>query len=143
MIAEEQRKIHRPLTTKQQRFVDVYDGNATKAARKAGYKGNDVTLATIGKENIRKHQIKAAIRSREKRRNKPLIATREERQEFWTAIMDDETKKDSDRLKASELLGRSEADFVDKAQLQVGPVIGLKQALDAAEGTGKIPIKEQ
>lgn len=32
-------------------------GNATESARRAGYKGNTGTLATVGKENIRKPQI--------------------------------------------------------------------------------------
>lgn len=35
-----------------------------------------------------------------------------ERKEFWSEIMDT-AEKPSDRLKASELLGRSEADFTD------------------------------
>jgi len=42
------------LTIKQQKFVDSYSGNATEAARLAGYAGNDTTLASIGNENLRK-----------------------------------------------------------------------------------------
>ena len=55
----------RGLTYKQQLFVDEYliSGNATDAARKAGYKGNDNTLASMGKENLRKPQILAVIES--------------------------------------------------------------------------------
>ena len=49
------------LTTKQQRFVDFYDGNATEACRKAGYKGNEKTLAQVGAENLRKPYIIRAI----------------------------------------------------------------------------------
>lgn len=54
------------LTTKQQLFVDAYleSGNATDAARKAGYKGNDNTLASMGKENLRKPQIASIIKKR-------------------------------------------------------------------------------
>lgn len=42
------------LTQKQKLFIENYLGswNATEAARQAGYKGNDVTLATIGHENL-------------------------------------------------------------------------------------------
>ena len=38
------------LTLKQKAFADYYIefGNATEAARQAGYKGNDVTLAAVG-----------------------------------------------------------------------------------------------
>lgn len=51
------------LTTKQQLFIDAYleCWNATEAARQAGYKGNDITLASVGWENLRKPAIAAAI----------------------------------------------------------------------------------
>jgi len=56
------------LTLKQNLFVEAYlgvaHGNATEAARMAGYKGNDVTLATIGAENLRKPQIASRVRAR-------------------------------------------------------------------------------
>jgi hypothetical protein len=38
--------------------------------------------------------------------------TKDERKVFWSDMMD-QAIKDGDRLKASELLGRSEADFTD------------------------------
>lgn len=52
------------------------------------------------------------------------IANRHKRQEFWTKIMDGEigTQADgrpphiSDRIKASELLGKSEGDFIDRVE---------------------------
>jgi len=103
------------LTTKQQRFVDIYDGNATDAARKAGYKGNGNTLGQVGDENLKKPEIAKAIRARENQRNKKHIKTREERQEFWSEMME-ASERDGDKLKASELLGRSEADFTEKLQ---------------------------
>ena len=123
------------LTVKQQRFIDLYEGNATDAARKAGYKGNDVTLGQVGKENLQKPQIAEALRNRENERNTPLIADREERQAFWSGVFRGDNKqkivvgkgedqevveippKMADRLKASELLGRSEADFIDRTEL--------------------------
>ena len=55
------------LTTKQRLFVESYLSNgfnATEAARAAGYKGNDVTLAAVGYENLRKPQIAAVISER-------------------------------------------------------------------------------
>ena len=52
------------LTIKQQTFVAEYlkTGNATEAARRAGYKGNDVTLGRVGADNLKKPQIQGAIR---------------------------------------------------------------------------------
>ncbi len=54
------------LTNKQQIFVDEYlkSWNATDAARKAGYKGSDDTLRSIGSENLTKPNIAAIIESR-------------------------------------------------------------------------------
>lgn len=57
----------RKLTPKMQAFVDAYTGpargNATEAARMAGYKGNDRTLAAVGAENLTKPGILAAVRA--------------------------------------------------------------------------------
>lgn len=53
------------LTGKQKKFADAYLGealfNATKAAKIAGYSGTDITLASVGYENLRKPQISAYI----------------------------------------------------------------------------------
>lgn len=57
----------RSLTAKQQKFVAAYlgaaNGNATEAARLAGYAGNAVTLGCVGYDNLRKPQIADAVRS--------------------------------------------------------------------------------
>lgn len=54
------------LTAKQRLFIDHYlqTWNATEAARLAGYKGNEVTLGSVGWENLQKPQIKAEIEKR-------------------------------------------------------------------------------
>ena len=44
----------------------------------------------------------------------PAIKTRQQRQEFWSRMMDDVGQKASDRLKASELLKRSQGDFIEQ-----------------------------
>jgi len=51
------------LTNKQQKFVDEYLKcfNATEAARRAGYKATNGSLATIGYENLRKVEISEKI----------------------------------------------------------------------------------
>jgi len=74
------------LTTKQQRFVDFYDGNATEACRKAGYKGSNHTLEQVAYENLRKPEIVSAIESRERLSKEKAIMDRESRQELWTMI---------------------------------------------------------
>jgi phage terminase small subunit len=54
------------LTNKQRMFVEAYLEcfNATEAARRAGYQGNDATLGAVGYENLRKPQIAVKIRER-------------------------------------------------------------------------------
>jgi len=103
------------LTAKQQRFVDAYDGNATKAAIAAGY--SEKIARQMGQVNMTKRVILAEIKARETARCTPLIASREERQQFWTKVMRDKGEKTQDRLRAAELLGKSEADFVERQEI--------------------------
>ena len=100
------------LTAKQQRFVSAYNGNATEAMIAAGY--SKKSAASNVDKILKNTEIQAAIQNREKERNSAAIATREERQAFWTAIMRDDEVDLRDRLRASELLGKSEGDFLEK-----------------------------
>jgi len=106
------------FTVKQRAFVEAYCGNATEAAITAGY--SKKTAASIGERLLRNVEIKEALKEREKERLSSLIATREERQRFWTSMMRDEDRKEVDRLKASELLAKSEGDFLERREI-TGP----------------------
>ena len=83
-------------------------GNATEAARLAGYRKPNKQ----GPENLVKPGIQAALKVITGQVTSARIATVIERQEFWTAVMRDEKAEMKDRLKASELLGRGQQDFV-------------------------------
>lgn len=118
-------------------FVEAFDGDIVYAMRIAGYTGNDSYLQQRGNELLKTPLIQKAIEDRKKyvKGLKDAIATREERQLLWTQIMknDDPYRKEEldengvpipegniplpVRLKASELLGKSEADFVDKVDV--------------------------
>lgn len=104
------------LTQKQLRFIEAYNGNGTEAARLAGYSGDENALGVIAHTLLRNTKIKAEIDKREQKTLKKLIATREERQKFWTEVMKAQHQDMKDRLRASELLGKSEADFVEKVE---------------------------
>jgi len=54
------------LTNKQRAFCEHYiqTWNGTEAARRAPYKGNDVTLASVAYENLRKPHIRQYIEER-------------------------------------------------------------------------------
>lgn len=108
----------RALLPKQQAFVEHYAacGNATEAARRAGYKKPNPQ----GAENLAKPNIQAAIAALTEKTASTRIANAKERQEFWTSVMraDEGYEADmKDRLKASELLGRAQLDFIDKVEV--------------------------
>jgi hypothetical protein len=98
----------RKFILNQQKFIDAYNGNIKEASKKTGLSYQYCRrLAT-------KSNVLEAIKNRQNTEVRPgTIANRQARQKFWTKVMDDEAEETKDRLKASELLGRSEADFTD------------------------------
>ena len=122
------------LTVKQRKYVDCYDGNIKDSAKRAGISYQ--YAKELHTKTYYRH-ILYALQSRNDAQSKKDIADRQERQAFWTKvfrgeesqptitgtdtegnpIVTDIPPKMPDRLKASELLARSEADFVDKLAL--------------------------
>ena len=106
------------LSERRRRFVDAYmgeaPGNATKAAELAGY--SPKTAYAQGSRLLKNAEIRQAIDARQE--TDPKVATRAERQEFWTWVMHDPAVPWKDRLRASELLGRSCADFLDRLKVE-------------------------
>jgi phage terminase small subunit len=105
------------FTPKQQRFIEFYDGNGTEAARKAGYVGSAKVLGITAARLLGNARVLEAVQRRERKEIRPKIAARLDRQEFWTKVMLDPAQDMRERLRASELLGRSEADFTEKVQM--------------------------
>ncbi len=75
------------LTPKQQAFCDYYieTGNATEAARKAGYKGRN--LNRIASENLSKLVIQQYIEERMAEKDEERVASQDEILEFLTKVM--------------------------------------------------------
>lgn len=115
------------LTERQKRFVDAYveTGNASEAARRAGYRGKNADV--IGPENLVKPGIKAAIEARLKTLEEKRVADAREVLIHLTAALRGEVQEEvvvceglgdgvsqartikkqisaHDRLKAAELL---------------------------------------
>lgn len=105
------------LTVKQQKFIDAYAGNATEAARIAGYKGDNSTLRSIGAQNLTKLNIQEAIQERQQKENDALIATRQDREKLLTEFMNDEGLFPKDRMRAIELLGKMNGDFLERRDI--------------------------
>jgi len=86
--------------------------------------------------DLRNGKIKTAIEKREKLSNKRIIMDRESRQELWTMIALDINERTDTRLRASELLGKSEGDFIDRHELSGNIAIeeykrDIKEKVDA------------
>jgi phage terminase small subunit len=115
------------MNAKMERFIQLFDGNATQAALAAGYSA--ATARTQGFRLMKKDYILQAIKEREL--SNPKIASRRDRQLFWSDAMNDPELEMRDRLKASELLGKSEADFTEniKADMTLTPA-GILEALN-------------
>lgn len=116
-------------TLKQQKFIEAYAGNATEAARIAGYR----CPMQQGQRLLRKDEISNAIKSRQVAELMPTILSRQERQEFWSRIMMNENESTRDRLRASELLGKSEADFTENVINQKPSIEDELSALSTKE----------
>ena len=104
---ETQVKPGRKLTPLQGKFVALFDGNIKTTAEKAGLSYR------YCRGLVAKKHIVEAIWARQAKELKPEIATRLQRQKFWTDVMNNDSADMNDRLKASELLGKSEADFTE------------------------------
>lgn len=110
------------LTPKQKAFADNYiiSGNATEAAKKAGYK--EKAAYAMGAENLKKPQIMEYIQSRTAPTEQKRIATGDEVLQFFTRVMNGEEKDAfgldaslSDRMTAGrEILKRG----IDTAKLE-------------------------
>ena len=114
------------LTPKQRAFADYYieTGNATEAARRAGYKGKNINR--IASENLSKLDIKQYIDERLAKIEDERIAKGEEVLQYLTRVMRGDEKDQfgldaslQDRTKAAELLGKRYRLFVDKTEQKV------------------------
>lgn len=126
------------LTPKQKAFADYYieTGNATEAARKAGYKGKN--LNRIASENLSKLGIKQYIEERMSKIEDERIAKGDEVLKYLTKVMRGQEKDQfgldaslQDRTKAAELLGKRYRLFVDKVEQKVDANVNSTAKLDS------------
>lgn len=129
------------LTTKHFAFIEAYDGgNEAEAMQVAGFSGTPASLTSRARQLLADPTVLEAIRQRGlyTQQVQNARATREERQALWSSIMRNEDPHERPeldgngiplpaqptniplalRLKASELLGKSEADFSENINLQ-------------------------
>ncbi|MDM0673046.1 terminase small subunit [Clostridium perfringens] len=142
------------LTPKQKAFAEYYieTGNATEAARKAGYKGKN--LNRIASENLSKLDIKSYIDEKMKELESKRIAKAEEVLEYLTRVLRGEETEQvvvventgdfmsearlvdkelsaKDKIKAAELLGKRYRLFVDKVEKDSNVNVNSTTKLDS------------
>lgn len=124
----------RHLTLKQARFVDYYiqTGNASEAARRAGY--SEKTACSIGEENLRKPEIRRALERRLKELESQRIAETKEVLEHLTSVLRGELTeemvtptgkkitaavRETDKLRAADMLLRVNGAYKEKLDVQM------------------------
>ena len=148
------------LTLKQKRFADEYiiSGNATDAAKKAGY--SEKTANRIATENLSKPVIKLYIDQRIKELDDKKIAKQEEVLQYLTSVLRGESKSaivvvegcgdgyseartvkktpdEKERLKAAELLGKRYRIFSEKSEVEEEQLDKLDKILGAIDNAAK------
>ena len=123
-----------PLNARQRGFVLglVAGKSQTQAYRDAGYASS--TPEVNASRLLRNAKVRAAFRELAKATQRGAIADAVERQTFWTSVMRDRNAEMRDRLKASELLGRSGGDFIERVEAE--NTIRVEFALDPLIATG-------
>lgn len=114
------------LTSKQQRFVDAFTGpalgNATEAARMAGYRGGERACSARGAECLANELVKAAIEERTAAVRSEAVMSSYERQVWLTKVMRGETDGDSkpgwrERLSACDQLNKMQGSYTEKREI--------------------------
>ena len=105
------------LNARQKAFCEYYvaSGNATDAAIKAGYKEKNARF--IGSENLTKANIKKYIEELQEKAKGNRIMTAIERREFLTSMIKDGAVKDTDRLKALDILNKMDGEYTQKVEV--------------------------
>lgn len=106
------------LNARQKSFCEYYvaSGNATDAAIKAGYKEKNARF--IGSENLTKANIKKYIEELQEKAKGNRIMTAIERREFLTSMIKDGAVKDTDRLKALDILNKMDGEYTQKLEVK-------------------------
>lgn len=102
-------------------FIDSYmrTNNAASAARSAGYSSK--SAAAIGYKLLQREDIKTEIERRKEKIDRKADSARilsiiEIQQELSRIALDDD-RKDQDRLRALELLGKAKGLFVERSEV--------------------------
>lgn len=115
----------RMLSSKQERFCLEYintAGNATEAARRAGYKGNDNQLGQMGFENLRKPKIQERIAELKAPEEKAVVLSIEDRriilaQTIARDLESEDPAMHNVAVKCLEILNKMDGIYIQKTEV--------------------------
>ena len=126
----------RRLTEKQNKWLCFYKQgkSATEAARLAGYEcKNDRSFQKVGSKNLK--ALAEYVKDCEICLDQTAVASMNEINAYWTAVMNDSDETTSNRLKASELRAKAAGGFIDRKTVDVkgGSVVFISGDEDIAD----------
>jgi len=127
------------LTHKQQAFVDAYcgpsKGNATDAARRAGYKGTDRALQVMGANNISKPIIAAAIAARAAQVASSRIMTIEQMQEMLSDLAAQAASNGESQIAINAIkeLGKMRGAYIERKEITVAAQVDTTTKVDVSK----------
>lgn len=109
------------LTVKQKRFANEYikSGNATQSYIDAGYSATSRSVAEANSRRLLGNErVHTYIELMNKKLEEESIADMKEIKQFWTKVIRSEEKyvEMKDRIRASELIARTNGAFLDKVE---------------------------
>ena len=116
------------ITAKQKLFADEYikTGNAKQSYVKI-YKCNDKVAEANSSRLLSNAKVREYIESVNKKLEKSSIADMTEVKEFWSNMLRSKKSEDKDRLKASELIAKTNGAFIDNVNLNsTGQVVIIR-----------------
>lgn len=124
------------LTPKQERFCLEYincAGNATEAARRAGYKGNENQLAQIGFQNLRKLNLQEKIKDLKAPEEKAVVMSIEDRrialaQTITRDLESEDPAMHNVAVKCLDILNKMDGLYIMKVDMNVNCNIGNELA---------------
>ena len=122
------------ITVKQKMFADEYikTGNATQSYISAGYKARGNGAEVNACKLLRNTKVRDYIRKRNKELDKSTIADMQEVKEFWTNMLRNRAADPKDRLKASELIAKTNGAFLDRVE-HSGSIVTIVDDIDGED----------
>lgn len=127
------------LSPEQLLFVEYFHDDVASTYHSMASANHNISLEKCEKF-YKNPSVRIAIKARAD--GSLFVADRKSRQAFWSRVMADETEDMKNRLKASELLGKSEKDFVERIEVTAesdlaNAIYEARQRYKAIETTAK------